>query len=575
MTEKGDTSAETISVRRHPKPNNCPRRALVLVDPVTEWRQVLQAVKPLEKLKHRHENDYYDDNDDNEVLVVITVLLRPTPERLESFLPTPSMLHDSGVDHIIEMCNRDVYQCVHDIEMLLLSYSGNDDSNKVASNALKVVGVVPLSEMAVDVSDLLAASLGCPHHNRLDLLTARRHKGRMKDVVRRNGGLRVAQYVSVTSLNDYRRRVRIESEPIQEQLGQGHHQHNERQNSNEEEKFPPSPMFFRLPLVVKTPQGFSTTDVFICHTSEEVQDAILTICGGSSTDEINQNNGSRNHRIGPDGRPVKEALVEEFIHGTEFAVNLMVLPCYSGGDDDDDNANDDAKQHSKNQSSSNIGLVVTDMWKYRKNKYAQYASADICNPNDPCFENLVKYAINVATAVGIRYGAAHVELKTCEDQEGIFIDPCMIEVGARLSGGRKAFMAQAALSLAAASDSRWDPFLTLVRSHCGFIGFNNKKSKLTDIVPLQLDFSPNRFVRHLFLPIEQSGRVKKIHGLDDDLSSSLSTYHSMAMLIKEGQLVEKTTDITTCAGFLWLCGERQLVDQDTKTFLDNFRVITV
>jgi phosphoribosylamine-glycine ligase len=63
-----------------------------------------------------------------------------------------------------------------------------------------------------------------------------------------------------------------------------------------------------VPIVVKTPLGFSSTGVFICETIEEARTAVESIVG----------------KIGPDVRHTQQALLEEYIEGREFAVNLMV-----------------------------------------------------------------------------------------------------------------------------------------------------------------------------------------------------------------------------------------------------------
>eukprot|EP00956_Cyclotella_meneghiniana_P006126 scaffold7977_cov77-Cyclotella_meneghiniana.AAC.9 len=136
---------------------------------------------------------------------------------------------------------------------------------------LEVVAVIPLSEVAVEASDMISAALSLPH-NPLKLLTARRDKGLMKEAVR-SKGLAVARYARVKTLID-----------LEE-------------------------MLLSYPVVVKTPAGMSTSDVYICSNVEEAEMALQSIVS----------------KIGPDGRRVNEALLEEFIHGTEFAVNLMAF----------------------------------------------------------------------------------------------------------------------------------------------------------------------------------------------------------------------------------------------------------
>lgn len=68
------------------------------------------------------------------------------------------------------------------------------------------------------------------------------------------------------------------------------------------------------------------------------------------------------------------------------------------------------------------------------------------NPHDRKYSALVKYAEGVCRAVGIKFGMAHIEIKAPYDEKlGRWRDPAMIEVGARLAGGRKAVMAEATI----------------------------------------------------------------------------------------------------------------------------------
>jgi len=69
------------------------------------------------------------------------------------------------------------------------------------------------------------------------------------------------------------------------------------------------------------------------------------------------------------------------------------------------------------------------------------------NPHDRKYASLVRYAEGVCRAVGIHYGMAHIEVKALYDNKlERWINPAMIEVGARLAGGRKAVMSEATVS---------------------------------------------------------------------------------------------------------------------------------
>lgn len=439
------------------------REVIVLVDPVTEWKEVVASAKNL----HFTTSSTIDIQNP----VVVAVKFASVPPQLQPFLPSKSALLEAGVDHVVTMHHRDVSACTRDIQVLVKgSY---DDS--------KIVCVVPLSEMAVDVSDLLAACLEVPH-NPIDRLTSRRDKGIMKEVVAA-AGLRVAQHTRVSNQAELQRALHNGS--------------------------------FSLPVVVKTPKGFSTTDVFICHTTEEAEQALRTICGS--------NDDGNNIRLGPDGSPVHQALLEEYIHGTEFAVNLMVL---------------------------NHTLCVTDMWQYRKDGQARYEMADCGNPHDPTFVEVVTYASQVAQAVGVKHGAAHVELKAVLGEDGEFHNPVMIEVGARLSGGRKATMARAIVQ-------DWVPFTNLILSHCGL-----------SVEERTADFSPQQFARHLFFPVDHSGTISKLQ-VD---TSGCTTVELMVTMMKEGDTVQRTSDIVSCAGFVWLVGEKSQVQDDTKQIRSTFQM---
>jgi hypothetical protein len=248
------------------------KKAIVVIDPVTEWKQVVQAAKNME-----HQ------------VIVVQMTGIPLPDRMKKFLPSASTLLQQDVDHLVSMHHdRDVFSCVQQLQLLAQQFH------------LDIRGVIPLSELAVDVSDMVAACLGLPH-NPLELATSRRDKGLMKQAVARQG-LRVAKFARIASVDEF--------QVAMDNLG-----------------------LATFPVVVKTPQGFSTTDVYICQSLEQAKTAVESIVGN----------------LCPDGRrPIRQALLEEYIDGTEFAVNLMA----------------DYYYYSKDESSLSKKLQVTDGWKY-------------------------------------------------------------------------------------------------------------------------------------------------------------------------------------------------------------------
>jgi biotin carboxylase len=456
------------------------KRTLILVDPVTEWKEVVKASK--------HNTTVADDVcGDRFFDIVVAIQLIPLPPHIGSFVPSSHDLLSAGIDYVLTMNHRDIYACVHDIHLLL-----QQQQQQQQDSEFEICGVVPLSELAVDVSDLLAACFNVPH-NQLHLLTSRRDKGMMKNVVSA-AGLKVAKHCRISSVKELELILKEEN------------------NS-----------FSSFPVVIKTPQGFSTTDVFICSSFSEAVQAFEHIC----CCEAAIHSDDTPSRLGPDGRKVQHALLEEYIDGVEFAVNIMVLDSQ---------------------------LVVTDVWRYHKTDKARYDLAEICNPYSPELEMVVNYAKQVAKAVGIRYGAAHVELKAKEKKAKndtlIYDDPVMIEVGARLSGGRKATMTQAVIE-------NWNPFANLISSHCG-----------QEAIGTGINFEPKSYVRHLFLPIIKSGKITAI----EIETSNLTTLHSVAILVKVGDVVKETTDITSCAGFAWFVGDDDTVKLDTQKLLSSYAI---
>lgn len=451
--------------------NESYRTAIVLLDPVTEWKPVLDAALRLG-------------------LLVIAVQISPINDSMKQFVPSSLMLEEAGASYVLDPQDRDVFSCIQGLNNIV---EQDEEKNPNQSQPLKIGAVIPLSETAVDFVDILSASLGVATYNPLDQVLPKRDKGFMKDAVRKSG-LPIANFARLWNYADLPRYMESLS--------------------------------LEYPVVIKTPQGFSSSDVYICSSQEQAQKALNHIL---------------NHK-GPDGRTPQCALLEEYIGGTEFAVNLIGTSRLGGTDTGD--------------------LVVTDVWKYEKTEQAQYKGATLCDLTDYNLREICKYAKGVAKAVGIEYGAAHVELKaqpSCDDNNVVsYINPIMMEVGARLSGGRKATMTHVAYG------GSWDPFGSLIQSHMG-------KLELPTAMP-----SPLHDVLHIFLPVHRSGRIRNIscilNGPKESQRNHLQTLHSHVWMVKVGQWVGETKDITSCAGFVWLVGRRDLVEKDADAIRSSYRI---
>ncbi|EJK74954.1 hypothetical protein THAOC_03337, partial [Thalassiosira oceanica] len=100
--------------------------AVVIVDPVTDWRHVLETCNSLVGR-----------------VIVVQMPDVDLPDKFQSFQPTSEALIEQGV-HVVQMYQRDVFSTTRQLLQLIAK-----DEN------LDLKGVIPLSEVAVEVVDLL------------------------------------------------------------------------------------------------------------------------------------------------------------------------------------------------------------------------------------------------------------------------------------------------------------------------------------------------------------------------------------------------------------------------------------
>lgn len=408
-------------------------------------------------------------------LMVMAVVPKPNDgSKLVAFHPTAEALLEVGMHQVYEPplgSKFDVVECAAHLKTI------------ESQQNLRFLGVVPCREAAVDFADILGALLGLAVVNDLGLASARRDKGLMKLAVS-NAGLRVAKYARLTQGDG--------SDVIQAV----------------------QELELEYPVVVKTPRGMSTMDVFICSNEKEAVESASKIV----------------RSIGPDGRKVQYALLEEFIGGEEFALNLIASP------------------------TTPRGVQVTDCWMYHKiNTDGTMVNTvqEMCNPHDKKFSSLVQYVEGVARAVGIKYGVGHCELKAKWDEKRQkWVDPVMIEIAGRLAGGRKAIMAGATIP-------GWQPFDAMIDAHCGFP------------VRMPPSFTPRRKAAQVYVPSDKNGILKSIKGNDFE---RLKSYNNHVMLKKVGDPVKRAMDLTSFAAYVWLIGEEEDVMRDAQSARDEFIV---
>ena len=215
-----------------------------------------------------------------------------------------------------------------------------------------------------------------------------------------------------------------------------------------------------------------------------------------------------------------EVLLEEFVGGTEFAVNGVV--------------------------DTNGDLLVTDVWQYDRrdaygvqNLYFQAAKVDRGNA---VFERLGVYAANVVDALGLRRTPIHMEAKY--DARG----PCLIEIGARLAGGNLPDLAskihgRSLFELAACH------YLAHLPLHVGEVDFDRYDRWEARVV---------EGVQPKTLP-----RIRRVHGVDE--VEALPSFHGWGLLRPPGTRARKTVDLDTVAWELYLIHEDfGQIDRDAK-----------
>ena len=252
------------------------------------------------------------------------------------------------------------------------------------------------------------------------------------------------------------------------------------------------------PVIVKPPEGAASHNVFLCKDRNDFLEKVKVVL--ASPDDYRKFEYS--------------VLVEEFIDGDEYAVNIF-------GDDEK--------------------ILVTSIWKYEKvsNQFADnlYWNDLLMDLNDPAFDALKEYAVRLYKAVGIRLGPGHAEIKLSGR------GPVAIEIGARLMGSA----CETYMPIATHIDS---PLETLNV-------FTTGKSDV-----------PNRVVlyKHLglvSLPFTQSGRITAIRNLDK--IRKLPGYFTEEIPIRAGDVIEPSSnlDMITCAVWLRTGSFRQLLREQS------------
>ncbi|HAT3340464.1 TPA: ATP-grasp domain-containing protein, partial [Serratia marcescens] len=240
--------------------------------------------------------------------------------------------------------------------------------------------------------------------------------------------------------------------------------------------------------VVKPLDSAGSDDVYICTTEAEVEAAVRKIAGKQNSMH------SRND----------QALIQQFIEGTEYVVNTVSL-----------------KGRHK----------VTDVWRVSKKLTAGRNLYDFDELCDPCSLEAVRcieYTLKVLDAVGIVKGAGHTELILAEE------GPTLLEIGARASGAAN----PKAIRLATGSDQLEVMRFAYTRPDL----FNDAANQYMQVRPL-------RCVHSI-----ASQRKPFSHVELQDFLAKLPGFVSVMMKIADGTTLRPTTDVSSCPAAFFLTG---------------------
>lgn len=285
-------------------------------------------------------------------------------------------------------------------------------------------------DSGLELTDQIAHDLNL-FRNLMGLSSARRDKGKMRKVIKKNGfscpDFSICQ--TVEKLNRF-----IRTHPF--------------------------------PLVVKTPRGAATSQVYVCE------------------DEKSANKAFRDIRTQADffGDRAQYAVIEEYISGKEYIVNTF---------------SDGKKVH------------VTDVWVYDKIDTESFKNITYSAVNiplfDPSIKGLIEHGIGLAKIFGIKRGPAHLEIK-----DDPIRGPTLIEINARLCGAKLPDFVK--------KYTNFDIYQATIEV------FANGKISFPDPLLFYKHFAV------ACCPVFKSGRVKEILGIEEIKKLSSYEMHKLSIV---------------------------------------------
>lgn len=252
------------------------------------------------------------------------------------------------------------------------------------------------------------------------------------------------------------------------------------------------------PIVIKPLKSAGSEHVFFCNSINEIADAFNQIFGN------NDSYGKKN----------LEVLAETYLDGTQYLVNMVSVQ----------------GKH-----------ILSDLWVLVKKEIPGGREVHDYQRLLPSSfhlkDQLIEYTCNVLDALEIKHGASHNEVFATKN------GPTLVESASRIMGAINPYFISECVG-------RSQLELTLA-SHL-------QPEKLTE-ADMQ-DYKLKKYLWAKMLISSQSGIVKKINFLDE--IKALPSFKGISLYTDLGQRVEKTVDLVSIPGIVYLCHEDEQVIQN-------------
>ena len=265
-----------------------------------------------------------------------------------------------------------------------------------------------------------------------------------------------------------------------------------------------------FPVILKPPVSFATQGVSFCESIEEVKQAFDATYG----------------TVNAHGVQIHEMVGQEFLHGVEFMVDTV-------------------SRHGQH--------LFVAAWEHSKSGSKILSKTSTILPWSDLVEKLFNYACKVLDALGVRYGAANLEIIDVPDR-----GPILVEINARMIGHIGPSVIEKSLGISLL-DLVLDSFTC---GKCELLSgsFDQVSSCHPAQRPASFGFLPARLVR---LTSPRDGQLRS--SIDCEHIRELPSFHSIYTSKTKGSKLKKTRDKMSTAGMVLLMDEDMAkIEQATR-----------